>query len=232
MLLRTVGVPGSSASSGRTATGVTASPHRTGGPTCSRCRPCGTWGSTRRARRLGAAVGLVRDQVTWGPEFGNSPFFEGEVEPCINGRRGGAGRLLRPDPRPAGRPAPGRAAHGRWLELRGGAGLRALLVPHHDLRSGRTPGVREGQRRHGRGDGGATAGTGVPARASPVPEVVIRRGDRAPVDAVHVPDHVALRRAEGSGLLAQCRCRTRRAGGRGRRVRGEAAKSGWALAAP
>src|SRR5262245_22074815 len=31
------------------------------------------------------AVGLVRDHVTWGPEFGDSPFFEGEVEPCING---------------------------------------------------------------------------------------------------------------------------------------------------
>jgi hypothetical protein len=24
--------------------------------------------------------------VTWGPYFGDSPFFEGEVEPCINGR--------------------------------------------------------------------------------------------------------------------------------------------------
>ena len=31
------------------------------------------------------AIGLVRDKVTWGSEFGNSPFFEGEVEPCING---------------------------------------------------------------------------------------------------------------------------------------------------
>ncbi len=31
------------------------------------------------------AVGLVRDRVTWGPEFGDAPFFEGEVEPCING---------------------------------------------------------------------------------------------------------------------------------------------------
>src|SRR6185295_14354680 len=29
-----------------------------------------------RARK---AVSLVRDQVTWGSEFGNSPFFEGEV---------------------------------------------------------------------------------------------------------------------------------------------------------
>jgi hypothetical protein len=39
--------------------------------------------SSARAR---AAVERVRDNVTWGPEWGNSPFFEGEVEPCINGR--------------------------------------------------------------------------------------------------------------------------------------------------
>jgi len=38
--------------------------------------------ASERARR---AVDLVRDRVTWGPEFGNSPFFEGWVEPCING---------------------------------------------------------------------------------------------------------------------------------------------------
>jgi hypothetical protein len=36
--------------------------------------------------RVRAAIELVRDNVTWGPEFGDSPFFEGEVEPCINGR--------------------------------------------------------------------------------------------------------------------------------------------------
>ncbi len=39
--------------------------------------------ATPRAR---TAIDLVRDNVTWGPEFGDSPFFEGEVEPCINGR--------------------------------------------------------------------------------------------------------------------------------------------------
>jgi hypothetical protein len=33
-----------------------------------------------------AAIDRVREQVTWGSEFDNSPFFEGEVEPCINGR--------------------------------------------------------------------------------------------------------------------------------------------------
>ena len=36
--------------------------------------------------RVRAAIDLVKDTVTWGPEWGHSPFFEGEVEPCINGR--------------------------------------------------------------------------------------------------------------------------------------------------
>jgi hypothetical protein len=44
-----------------------------------------------RSERARRAVGLVRDQVTWGPEFGDSPFFDGEVEPCINGRVLGLG---------------------------------------------------------------------------------------------------------------------------------------------
>ena len=35
--------------------------------------------------RTRAMVRVVRARVTWGPEFGDSPFFEGEVEPCING---------------------------------------------------------------------------------------------------------------------------------------------------
>jgi len=36
--------------------------------------------------RARTAIERVRAHVTWGPEFGHSPFFEGEVEPCINGR--------------------------------------------------------------------------------------------------------------------------------------------------
>jgi hypothetical protein len=36
--------------------------------------------------RVRKAIGRVRDRCTWGAEFGDSPFFEGEVEPCINGR--------------------------------------------------------------------------------------------------------------------------------------------------
>ena len=39
-----------------------------------------------KSDRMRRAIGQVRDRCTWGEEFGNAPFFEGEVEPCINGR--------------------------------------------------------------------------------------------------------------------------------------------------
>jgi hypothetical protein len=39
-----------------------------------------------QSERVRTAIDRVRGSVTWGSEFGNSPFFEGEVEPCINGR--------------------------------------------------------------------------------------------------------------------------------------------------
>lgn len=38
------------------------------------------------SERMRSAVALVRDRCTWGQEWNHSPFFEGEVEPCINGR--------------------------------------------------------------------------------------------------------------------------------------------------
>ena len=38
------------------------------------------------SERVRKAIGLVRYNSDWGPEFGDSPFFDGEVEPCINGR--------------------------------------------------------------------------------------------------------------------------------------------------
>jgi hypothetical protein len=36
--------------------------------------------------RTRKAIDLVRERSNWGPYQGHSPFFEGEVEPCINGR--------------------------------------------------------------------------------------------------------------------------------------------------
>lgn len=35
--------------------------------------------------RIVDAIGRTRDHVTWGAEFGDNPFFDGETEPCING---------------------------------------------------------------------------------------------------------------------------------------------------
>jgi hypothetical protein len=49
--------------------------------------------SSTEARR---AVGLVRDNVTW-HWWDNKPFFEGEVEPCINGRVVSVGSYFRQD---------------------------------------------------------------------------------------------------------------------------------------
>jgi len=46
-------------------------------------RDLGLAPKSEEARR---AVGLVRDKVIWGTEFGDAPFFDGETEPCINGR--------------------------------------------------------------------------------------------------------------------------------------------------
>jgi hypothetical protein len=46
-------------------------------------RDLGVDPTSARAR---TAIDRVRTSVTWGPGFGDSPFFAGEVEPCINGR--------------------------------------------------------------------------------------------------------------------------------------------------
>ncbi|MBN9389373.1 MAG: hypothetical protein J0I20_15200 [Chloroflexi bacterium] len=45
------------------------------------------------------ALGLVRDNVTWGEEWDNNPFFVGEVEPCINGQVGAIGAYFKQDVR-------------------------------------------------------------------------------------------------------------------------------------
>src|SRR3954471_10048880 len=43
-------------------------------------------GADPASPRVRAAIDRMREHVTWGPGFGHSPFFEGEIEPCINGR--------------------------------------------------------------------------------------------------------------------------------------------------
>jgi hypothetical protein len=43
-------------------------------------------GANPRDSRVRTAIDRVRENVTWGSEWGNPSFFDGEVEPCINGR--------------------------------------------------------------------------------------------------------------------------------------------------
>ena len=83
---------------------------------------------SERARR---ALGLVRDSCTWEPGFGDSPFFEGEVEPCIN-ESPWIRCLFRRGERSAARSAPPRTARGRGLELLRPA-KQAIVVPLDDL---------------------------------------------------------------------------------------------------
>ncbi|GIT81223.1 hypothetical protein LLS1_28920 [Leifsonia sp. LS1] len=45
-----------------------------------------TLGAAPDGPRMAEALRRVRQGVDWGEEWGRSPFFEGEVEPCINGR--------------------------------------------------------------------------------------------------------------------------------------------------
>ena len=67
------------------------------------------------SERARAAVARVAERVTWGPEFGDAPFFEGEVEPCINGRVLGLGAYFgRPSERLLGRLLGEQFADGGW----------------------------------------------------------------------------------------------------------------------
>lgn len=54
--------------------------------------------ASEQARR---AIGLVRERVRWqgSPAYDGNPFFEGEVEPCINGQVGAVGAYFGQDVR-------------------------------------------------------------------------------------------------------------------------------------
>ena len=57
---------------------------RSGRPLPGPCRCCATWGSTRRAARLAAPWRRSGTSVKW--ENDGQDYFDGEVEPCINGK--------------------------------------------------------------------------------------------------------------------------------------------------
>src|SRR5437667_12463846 len=75
-------------------------------------RDLGVDPASERVRR---AIGQVRDRCTWGEGFGDAPFFEGEVEPCINGRVLAIGAYFgEARDRLAGRPLQEQFSHRGW----------------------------------------------------------------------------------------------------------------------
>jgi hypothetical protein len=158
-----------------------------------------------QARR---ATDLVRDRVTWkgcGPqECGVNAFFDGEVEPCINGQVVAVGAYFGQDVRGlVARQLAEQLPDGGWnCEAANGSTrssfntticvLEALLA--YERAVGGSPGDYRSP----------SPRAGVSSRAPPLPPPVDRRGNRARsqgrlrVGAFRVPNVVALRRAQGT----------------------------------
>ena len=169
-----------------------------------------------------AGMGLGRHMA--GTDFDGNPFFAGEVEPCINGQVAASGAYFGQDvQRIVDRLLGEQLPDGGWnCEADNGSTrssfntticvLEALL--EYELAGGSSAEVT----------GAASARAGVPPRAPPLPPAVDRRGDRARsqgrhrLDALRLPDLVALRRAAGTRVPAPSRRDAGRARGRGDRA--------------
>ncbi len=149
------------------------------------------------------AIGLVRDRITWW-QLDGRPFFDGETEACINGRILAAGAYFGEDSE-------------RLLERLLGeqledGGWNCEAPPSKRSSFHSTICVLEGLLEYekargakGSGDRRSDSGTGLSPGAPYAQVAVIGRGDRSPLDALLLSDHLALRRAAGAGLLAQRR---------------------------
>ena len=102
------------------------------------------------------AVKLIGANARW--EEGGQPYWEGEVEECINGRTVADGAYFG-DRRLAHRRQAGRrASRRRWLELRADQWLRPLVFRQHHQCAGRFAGIPEIDRRHASVSRGAQDG--------------------------------------------------------------------------
>ena len=187
--------------------------------------------SSTEARR---AVALIRDNVTW-HWWDNKPFFEGEVEPCINGRVVSVGSYFRQDVR---------GLVDRLLGEQMDDGGWNCEQEHGSTRGSfhTTINVLEGLAEHERATGGSPAVTAARERgqeyllerrtASPAFD---RRDHRSDLYRVLVPNRLLLRRPAGAGVSAACRGPAGRADDRGdrpRRARSAARTGGGRLENP
>ena len=174
---------------------------RPGAPAAARARS----GEPEQARR---ALGLVREHVTWGdgawwdPPWKENGFFEGEVEPCINGNVVSTGSYFGVDMTPLVERLLGeQLADGGWnCEVENGATVSSF---------GTTINVLEGLLAHERAIGGSD--TVAEARQRGEEYMLERRlfrrkstGEVIDPDwlRVLVPDVVALRRPARARLPA------------------------------
>ena len=177
------------------------------------------------------AVDLVANS-RW--EHAGQRYFSGEVEPCINGMTVAIGAYF------------GHHVQGivdRLLSEQLDDGGWNCEAENGSVRSSfhTTISVLDGLLEHERATGGGSAAVTaarlsgqeyLPPRASSVPPPVHRRGRRSLLDAVLLPNPLALRRAAGTRPPAQRRRRARRAMQRGARPPRAAAWQRRPLAAP
>ena len=155
-------------------------------------------GEARRALRR------VRDHITL--YEGGQPFFEGEVEPCINGRLLNLGAYF-------GEPC--EAVLERLLgEQLDDGGWNCEAPPSVRSSFHSTICVLEGLLEHERANGATPAVTAARARGEAYllerrlfRQAVVRRGDQSRLDPVLVPSRVSLRRAARAGLSEKRRRR-------------------------
>ena len=117
-----------------------------GRPRAFRCRSSGSSVSIPASDRARRTVELIGANSRW--DEGGQPYWEGEVEECINGRTVADGAYFGVDVSSIVERLVGeRLDDGGWNCERANGSVRSSFA-QHDQRAGRAAGVRESHRRH------------------------------------------------------------------------------------
>ncbi len=178
------------------------------------------------------ALALVRANVKW--EYDDLPYFDGEVEPCINGQAVAIGAYFGQDVRViVDRLLTEQMADGGWnceQEPERGGSTRGSFDTTINVLEGLLEYERATWRKRGRRRC-PRARAGVPARA-PAPAPAVRwRDRRSQVASLRVSDRVALQRPARARPPPGCRRRAGRASHRGDRARRVEARRRRSMAA-
>jgi hypothetical protein len=185
--------------------------------------------------RTSGQCGDAGDRTPGGPQL---PL--GVRRAAVLRRRGGLLHQRRHDPdrcpsrrrrRAGGTPAPGRPDAGWWLELLGPDASSTVVLRQHPGRDRRAAEVGAPYRRIRGGPTGPPERGGVPAPAQPLPVAAHGRGGERSVGDVLLPATLAVRPAQGHGVLRHAWGHSGSAPGRSDRTRPREAPLRGALAA-